>query len=362
MHPILANIRRLGLYLLAWIPLAALVVYLIHVAAGIEWRLAAAFGAPLSLIEAFVCLSAWYVCRFTPLQAHRAGRVVATHVTGAAVSSGLFLGIAWGLGWILAKTIVPVFVLLVPTLQNRRWQITGLLFGLGVLFYWLAVAVWYAQLALDARRQAEEREARSRIMAREAELRALKAQVNPHFLFNSLNSISALTTLDPPKAREMCVLLGDFLRRTLGLGEKSMITLREEISLVESYLRVEKVRFGKRLETQEELDPAALDGAVPPLLLQPLVENCVLHGVSNLPDGGWIRLTATSKEGALEIVVENQFDQESPPARRNGVGLENVRRRLQACYGAKARVSAVADGDCFRVSLTLPLERKVERA
>jgi len=199
------------------------------------------------------------------------------------------------------------------------------------------------------------------VLARDAELRALKAQVNPHFLFNSLNSISALTTSDSAKAREMCILLGDFLRRTLGLGEKTAIPLEEELSLIHAFLAVEKVRFGARIQMEENIDERALDVPVPPLLLQPLVENAVVHGIANLVEGGWIRLNVQCQNGGdVSIIVENRFDPEAPARRRNGVGLANVRQRLQARYGNRASFAVKAEADSYRVALSFPAERTAQ--
>jgi LytS/YehU family sensor histidine kinase len=199
----------------------------------------------------------------------------------------------------------------------------------------------------------------ARVFARDAELRALKAQVNPHFLFNSLNSISALTSSDAIKAREMCVLLGDFLRRSLGLGEKSTIPLEEEMSLIHAFLAVEKIRFGVRLHMEENIVKEALAMDVLPLLLQPLIENAVTHGIANLVEGGWVRLDARCQNGALSIVVENKFDPDAPPRRqKNGMGLVNVRQRLEARYGDRASFAVKTEGDRFCVAITLPAERE----
>jgi LytS/YehU family sensor histidine kinase len=225
----------------------------------------------------------------------------------------------------------------------------------------LSVAFHYVLLAIEESRQAEARALQAGILAREAELKALKAQVNPHFLFNSLNSISALTSVDPARARDMCVLLADFLRMTLGLGEKTSISLGEELSLLRSYLAIEKVRFGARLKMAEDIAEESKTCLVPPLLLQPLIENAVTHGIAHLPDGGSIRLGAQSANGRLSIVVENSFDAEASPRRARGMGLENVRQRLEARYGREANVSVSAEGERFRVSLSLPAERE-ERA
>jgi len=350
MHPILLNFRRLTVYLLGWTFLAVLVADQVATSGELGWTVGAALAVPLCLLYAFVCLSSWFVCRLTPLRLRTVESVLTIHVAASVVASFLWILIARAL--VVALSGLKLFA----GSREHLARATGLLFGLGVVFYLLTVGLHYVLLALEASRQAEEREAQARILAREAELRALKAQVNPHFLFNSLHSISALTSVDPSQAREMCIQLGDFLRRTLGLGERSLIPLREELALVESYLRVEQARFGSRLEFEESLDPRALDAAVPPLLLQPLVENAIVHGISNLPEGGWIRLIARHERDDLELVVENKFDIETPSPRHNGVGLKNVRQRLEVCFGGRARISAGRDGDCFRVSLALPLD------
>jgi len=351
-HPILGNLRRLTLYLLAWIPLAGLVAYLFVATAGFRWGEAIALVAPLSLFYAFMCLSAWYTCRGNPLERSGISSLVVAHGIGAVIAGGFWVLLARALGSGLSR--LNNFT----ALQPKVAKITALVFALGVLFYLLAVGLFYVLIAIEASRRAEQLALEAQVFARDAELRALKAQVNPHFIFNSLHSISALTSSDPAKAREMCILLGDFLRRTLGLGEKHLIPLEEELALVRSFLSVEKVRFGARLEMQEQVDEKSLDCQVPPLLLQPLVENAVVHGISNLVDGGWVRLVIRPEGENLAIVVENQWDAEAPKKRRNGLGLENVRRRLATAFGSRARMDATSDGDAFRVSMTLPAERK----
>ena len=187
-------------------------------------------------------------------------------------------------------------------------------------------------------------------------MRALRAQINPHFLFNSLNSISALTSIDGARAREMCLLLADFLRLTLGMGEKSVIPFSDELDLLEKFLAIEKVRFGDRLRMEEKIEDDAKRCIIPALLLQPLLENAVSHGIASMADGGLIRLEARVQDGRLGIIVENDRDEEAPSRRRNGVGLKNVRSRLEARYGKEATFRADAEEDKFRVSMSLPAE------
>jgi len=194
------------------------------------------------------------------------------------------------------------------------------------------------------------------VLARDAELRALRAQINPHFLFNSLNSISALTSIDGARAREMCLLLADFLRLTLGMGEKTAIPFSEELDLLEKFMAIEKVRFGARLRMDEKIDDNAKRCIIPALLLQPLLENAVSHGIAAMADGGMIRLEASVRDGRLSILVENDRDEEAPSRKRSGVGLKNVRSRLEARYGNEATFRAEADDDKFRVTIALPAE------
>jgi two-component system, LytTR family, sensor histidine kinase AlgZ len=350
MHPILAQLRRLMLYLLGWIPLAGMLVYLLALPGGLSWLEALTIAPLLCFLYAFVCLAAWYPCLATPIEGSRLPRFLFTHAAAALVASGLWVLAAKELGRMLAA--FDGF----HNVSSRLSNDYPLIFGTGVLLYMLAVGFHYVLIALQASRDAEARMMKASVLAREAELRALKAQVNPHFLFNSLNSISALTASDASKAREMCILLGDFLRRTLGLGEKHAIPLEEEMSLVHAFLAVEKIRYGARLQMDEQIDAEALSAQVPPLLLQPLVENAVAHGIANLVEGGWIKLEAHCHDGYLAIVVENSFDPDAPPRRRSGVGLVNVRQRLEARFGNESSFSATTTGDRFRVTISLPVE------
>lgn len=356
MHPILSRIGRLGLYLLAWVPLAAMLVYLLASSGEMRWLEAGALVAPLCLLYAFICLSAWYSCRSTPLGRATLTRLLSTHLIAAALVSFLWTQAASALASGLSR--LAGF----KGLDQRFAPHVPIFFAAGLLLYLLSVAFHYVLLAIEESRQAEARAMEARVLAREAELRALKAQVNPHFLFNSLNSISALTSVDPGKARDMCVLLADFLRMTLGLGEKTSIPLAEELSLLHSYLAIEKVRFGARLRMEEGVAEESKPCLVPPLLLQPLIENAVTHGIAHLPDGGSIRLSAQSTNGRLSIVVENSFDAEAAPRRTRGMGLENVRRRLEARYGQEANVAVSAEGERFRVSLSFPAEGEEKAA
>jgi two-component system, LytTR family, sensor histidine kinase AlgZ len=356
MHPIFIQLRRLALYLVVWFFVGLLLAYLLTVSHDISTTDALVLALPLCIFYSFICLSAWYSCRGNSPEKYSLARLLATHITTAFFASIIWAFAAAGLAHGLSKTAT------FQGLSHRFRPEIPLIFGTGLLLYLLSVAFYYIVISVEASRDAEARVMKASVLARDAELRALKAQVNPHFLFNSLNSISALTTSDPAKAREMCVLLGDFLRRTLGLGEKSAIPLEEELSLIRAFLAVEKVRFGARIQMEENIDKEALSIPVPPLLLQPLIENAVVHGIANLVEGGYIRLGIHSHNGTISIDVENSFDPDAPPKRRSGVGLANVRQRLQTRYGNLASFAVKTEGENFRVALTLPAEIEVQPA
>ncbi len=347
MHPILSRFRQLGLYLLAWVPLAGILVYLL-VRAGESWMVAAALTLPLCFVYAFLCLAAWYPCRATPLEASGFLKLLLTHFTAAVLLSAVWVQLAKGLATGLTRWAG------LSGLDERAAKYLPLLWVTGVLLYVLSVTFHYVVLAEQASREAQGRALEARVLARDAELKALRAQVNPHFLFNCLHSISALTSVDGPKAREMCILLADFLRTTLRLGGQETITLEEELALIRGYLAIEKVRFGTRVQMQERVENEAMGLLLPPLLLQPLVENAIRHGIANLPEGGVIGLSVHRAADSVSIVVENSFDPDTPSALKTGLGLDNVRRRLHARYGDDASVMVGAEGNLFSVKLRLP--------
>jgi LytS/YehU family sensor histidine kinase len=220
--------------------------------------------------------------------------------------------------------------------------------------YLLAASFHYALLAVDAARLAEQRSLQQAMLAREAELRALRAQVHPHFLFNSLNSINSLVMTEPARAREMCILLAEFFRKTLAVGERPTVSLEEELDVARTYLAIEGLRLGARLKIEEAVDEGARALRLPPLLLQPLVENAIRHGIATRPEGGVLRIAARADGRRVHITVTNPFDPDAPSRPGVGVGLANVRRRLQAAYAERGHLEVERAGEEFKVAVSMP--------
>lgn len=333
-----------GRFLLAWNAVFLVWAGLVW-ATGSSWWLLAA-GLPLAAVYAVLCLSAENICRAFPLRPAVAANAVAHQAAAAALLAGAWVLLARGADWLirLADPAAPLRLLNSP----------ALLWVAGILIYAAAAALFYALQGVARAAAAEAESEHARRLAGEAELRALRAQIHPHFLFNCLHSISALTASDPARAREMCIHLAELFRLTLRLGPQETITLEEELSVARAYLAVERLRFGARLGYAESIAPSALPCRLPALLLQPLVENAVKHGIASLTGPGRLRLAAASDGARLRLELDNDYDADCPAPLRNGLGLENVRQRLAAQFGSAASLVWRAENGRFSTTVELP--------
>ena len=223
-------------------------------------------------------------------------------------------------------------------------------------FSWTAA---YLALSYSITVQEQERHAAElAVKAQEAQVRALRYQINPHFLFNTLNAIAALVRDAPVRAEEMVVQLSDFFRRSLAVNPMEDLKLSEEVELQRLYLEIERTRFPERLRFDVDLDNGSADAKVPALLLQPLVENAVKHGVARSEAPTCIRIRASLEGPRVEIVVENDAKGEGRSASGEQVGLRNVHDRLRSRFGDEATlVSENLSEGGFRNTLRIPLSR-----
>jgi len=204
-------------------------------------------------------------------------------------------------------------------------------------------------------KRSEERKSDAEKLARDAELFKLRQQLQPHFLFNSLNSINALIGSRPEEARKMVQQLSDFLRGTIKKEETQWVSLQEEIQYLELYLEIEKVRFGNRLTPIVTIDPLSLSRKLPALLLQPLVENAIKFGLYDTIGETVIRISTVAKENELEVIVSNPFDPEtSSPRQGTGFGLKSVQRRLYLLFDRNDLVITEAKDNIFTTRVTIP--------
>jgi two-component system sensor histidine kinase AlgZ len=345
-HPILGYRRRRQVFWATWVVVGAALGGVPLLWAGGRGQDAWAvilWGEVLAV----PMLASAYVIRAAPLATAGAARIFVTIGVAALLVAAVWVELGrlwlWLVSW-AAPTPYALFA---------GWRGPAAVLAAGVFV--VMSAMHYALAAADDRQAALARVLEAEIATREAQLRALRAQVDPHFLFNCLHSISALIASDPPGARSMCLELAGFFRESLRAGAQPRIPLASEAALVRRYLDIERLRFGPRLSVTVDVAEDAERALVPPLLLQPLAENAVRHGIATLVEGGAVTIAVTRAGGRVEVSVENPYDEDGRRA-GTGVGLANVRARLDATYRGRATLAVQAADARFRATISLPVE------
>lgn len=264
----------------------------------------------------------------------------------------VFFTIIWLLlaKWLLMLALdhYPDYSQLLSRSIPIRFSIAFLLLG----YVTMVSVLWQTSVE---QKETEERKADAERLTKEAELFKLRQQLQPHFLFNSLNSINALIGTRPAEARKMVQQLSDFLRGTLKKEETQWVSLSEELQYLQLYLEIEKVRFGNRLETTVITGEDSAELKIPALLLQPIVENAIKFGLYDTVGQTVIHIRTSTEDHELVVSVSNPFDPEtSTPRHGTGFGLKSVQRRLYLLFGRNDLLTTVADGNVFVTTVRIP--------
>ena len=302
-----------------------------------------AFALALAEWYAWALLSPllWWLARRFPFERDRWLKAVLVHLPAS-----LFIT--------LVKVLIEFGFVGLTNIPFRPPQMADL--NASLLTAWLIIGVCQALLHY---RSAQERRARAldleSRLAR-ARLDLLRAQLQPHFLFNTLHAVTTLMHRDVHAAESMLTRLADLLRLSLDLRDRQEVTLREEMELTEAYLAIQRIRFGQRLEVSVRIDPSALDARVPTMILQPLVENAVDHGIARRATTGHVELNADCEGERLRIVVRDDGPGLDGKALNEGVGLANTRERLEQIHGDRASLQVRSpDGGGVEAELWIPL-------
>lgn len=320
---------------------------------------------PEALWREFVYCSAWvilippifWLCRWVHDGPRRWPRYVFGLITGV-IFTIVFFPLAYeivrlGLWWIAWKA---TWIAQPPLALWREYQ--GLFphfLTASVVTFTCTVVAWYAMTNYHEARERKLEAVELGAMLQKAQLQALRSQLNPHFLFNTLHSIAELIHENPRQAEQMVLQLGDLLHKSLKT-QAVQVPLSEELDFIRSYLAIEQVRLGERLELIWKIDPAAVGVLVPSLILQPIVENSIQHGIAISTHAGRLEITATRRNDQLQLEVRDNGpglggSREKPG---NGIGLENTRARLDRLYGSRAAFQLTNDHGLV-VSMTLPV-------
>ncbi|MFP4365760.1 MAG: sensor histidine kinase, partial [Bacteroidales bacterium] len=224
----------------------------------------------------------------------------------------------------------------------------------GTLLYIMMLLVYFLAVYSRNLKERIQNEAKARTMVKEAELNMLRSQINPHFLFNSLNSVSALTLSNPKAAREMIVKLSEFLRYSLKLAEKEFNLLKDENENIRRYLDIEKVRFGNKMNFEIDCPDDCENYLVPNMILQPLFENALKHGVYESTDPIDIKMRCSVEDDMLAVSITNNYDSDNTPRPGAGIGMKNIRERLRLIYGREDLMLSRKEDGMFIVNLFIP--------
>ena len=287
--------------------------------------------------------SIWYVTQFSGGDEPSRHFPILLHLVASTVMCGIWLY----LSLILIRTFFSDQYLYWANTLPIRVIIAYLLYAVYALFFY---AIGY-YLSLKNKIKKEE-ELKSLI--RDAELRALKSQINPHFLFNSLNSVASLTMSNPERAREMIIGLSDFMRYSLKHKQSEMVAFNEEIENINRYLSIEKVRFGARLNTVYQFDEDSLQAQLPNMILLPLLENAIKYGVYEALEPVTIQMEGKLEQNLFRLIIFNDYQPDCESHKGEGIGLQNIRNRLERIYGTPSLLKINDSGNSYRVELLLP--------
>ena len=345
-HPVLENRGRLIVWWLVWILLGLGQSLLFYYAYGSFTQLIIPDILISFIVYSGIALAVWYPFSFFNSAISNRIVLVSNFIAAGAITITI---------WSLASYYITGLILPDESGFKEYWDSTfPYRIGTGVFMYGLIILTYYLFVSLTNLAAKNAREAKLESLVKETELKMLRSQINPHFLFNSLNSVSSLTITDPEKARTMVIKLSEFMRYALSRKDEKPVTLQSELENLRLYLDIEKVRFGERLKIEENIDPACLRTSLPVMILQPLYENAIKHGVYETSREVTVNTTVMLTDDHVEITIRNNFDPEATPARGTGTGLSNVARRLELMYGNKASINTEKEKDLFSVKIYLP--------
>ena len=346
-NPFVKNVKSFSIYLLSWILIflvhSSILFYIIE----LPILICLADSLAYNLLFMILGLSFWYSTKFISFEIYSSIRIVTNHLTAAFFASGIWIA----LGYLILSNIFQSDRIYLNFLYDSLvWR-----FFIGMLYYLIIVAIIYIIIYYSNFQEKVLKEAELKSLVKEAELKSLKYQINPHFIFNSLNSISALTMSQPDLAREMTINLSNFLRKTLSTNEVKKNKLCDELANVKLYLDIEKIRFGERFTYTEDLAEGCKHIEVPNMILQPVFENAIKHGVYESIEPVEIKFTCEEQIDYLKLTITNDYDEEAIPHKGEGIGISNIQSRLRMIYNQDNLLKFSRRDGLFTVTIFIPL-------
>ena len=348
MHPILRNFKTQSYFVMAWILITAIHVIILSVFYQTLNKHALADGIVFNLILAVIALGLWYPVRFMKSGARNSLVLGVNHIGIAFLSITLWLTS----GYFILETIFRDDIGYLDFLnKSMPWRIVS-----GILLYLVILLVYYLILYYTNLQEKIRMEGELKALVKESELTMLKSQINPHFLFNSLNSINSLILADQQKAQDMIIKLSGFLRYALKYHQKEKTRLSEELNNISLYLDIEKIRFGEKLVVEIKIPDEYGECLLPNMILQPLIENAIKHGVYESTEAVGITMECFRENDFLILSIRNNFDPVQQGRKGNGMGLKNIQNRLRLIYNRSDLFTYKKEKDIFSAELRIPFE------
>ncbi len=347
-HPLTNNYRLLVSYALFWV-----IIGFINFALQVFWYDVPSIYSLLDSGTSYILFpllgsSIWYSIRYNSLEDVSVGRVILFHFIAASILCGIWVYLTYA----IYKPFVG------DDKNFMRNTLPSKIF-LGYVMYIVFLIFFYAVDYYQNLKEKIKKESEYKALIREAELQALKSQINPHFLFNSLNSISSLTISNPEKAQEMVINLSTFMRYSLMHNEKEMVTFSKELENIKLYLGIEKVRFGRKLNAEFDVEECCLNAEIPNMILQPLFENAIKYGVYETTEQVTIKTICKCEGNALRISIRNDYDAGTIKRKGEGIGLQNIRKRMEIIYNQPDLIRVTDHKNSFEVQLIIPQKQVV---
>jgi two-component system, LytTR family, sensor kinase len=344
-HPFFSNKKLVLIYFAIWIVIATVHIFILQGIYQMRFGSAMIDSLVFNFMFSVFGIPLWYIVSFTKPGKYALINQLINHVTSASII--LVIWISAGNAIMRAAVNDPAYNIYLE--GSITWHIIS-----GLFYYSILVLIYYIIIYYNDLKERTVREAKLNDIVKQAELDNLRSQINPHFLFNSLNSISSLTITSPEKAQSMIIRLSDFLRYSISNSEENNSTLQAELDNIKRYLDIEQVRFGSKLIQDYDVEEKCMNKIIPSMILQPLFENAVKHAVYESTEPVKIFTEGKMDGNFLFLKISNNFDPQARSRKGSGIGLKNIRERLKLTYGSYDLLKTKTDTNTFIAELTIP--------
>ena len=349
MHPLFSSNRTLLSVAILWSILCCLVVFLLIKLdqQGHSGLLIALQTLPVYFLLLFFGASNYYLCLRLPLARTPMPLLLLAQGVTAGLTLGLWLLLGFGWNWLIDQMNFD-------RAQALYFDLLAANILIAFVLYVIWIIVHYAILGAKGDELTSARSLEQQLLIKSIELEAIKLTVHPHFMYNSLTMVANLSLAAPEKIHDICVNMSDFLRYSVTYGKQDKVTFGDEITHVKNYLAIEKERFGERINIEFSVSPEVLEKPTIALILFPLIENCIKHGIGSQLEQGFIKLCISQQGYTTHIRIDNSFDPTGVKPHSTKLGLSSLERRLHYSFGSEAKIQVTKLSRSFSVELFLP--------